>query len=189
MADSAFLAPFGPRRGAAGSDRATGPSATVPSLEPCAYSVKRLLQDATGGTATCTNGVFAPQGSAYRIRMSWTPLAGPVYGWLSFRVIDSFHSYVLLFYSNQTVGLSVNKGGVYQPTVRIRRVVDGGHPALFTLVMNGSTFTVLDDALPGSPTLFAWTDPDDVAPYGGQVNHSTAGGSSGRWDFAIGTPL
>jgi hypothetical protein len=165
------------------------PGGTVPSAIPCAYSVKNLPQDGTQVTKTVTNGIDAPQGDKYQIRMKWTPLSGPVSGWLGFRVIDSLFSYELLFFSNNTVGIYVNDGGIWHPTVRVYRQIDPQHPAVFRFLMDHATFTLYDEAVPGAPVVFKWTDPDNVAPYGMQANHSTAAGTNARWDYAIGKPL
>ncbi len=158
------------------------------SLAPCDYSLRKLVQDASASTLGVENEVNAPQGTKYRIKLSWKLVSGPVSGWLDFRAIDWNNHYVLFFYPTQ-VGLVAVKGGVWTDVARAFRPIDSTHPATFTLVMDGYTLSVKDDAVPGSPTILSWTDPWQLSILGAWVSHNTGPGTKAVWSYSIGKAL
>jgi hypothetical protein len=55
-------------------------------------------------------------------------------------------------------------------------------------VTDASTFTLMDNAVVGNPTILSYTDPSPASVMGTYVNHATGAGTKGVWDFVIGTP-
>ena len=178
-----------PRRSSSSRSGMASPEvASVPSLVPCNYSLGKLLQDATTNGSFMGNLVQAPQGSKYTITMDWQLLSGPVDGWISFRVKDLNNYYAVVFYPTQVGFVAVN-GGVWTDVARAFRPIDTTHPATFTLAMDAYTFTLADDAVPGSPIILTWTDPWQISVLGGWVNHLVGNGTKGYWQSVVGTAL
>src|SRR5207245_920259 len=83
---------------------------------------------AVGLPDAVVNAFYAPQGSAYSVRFSWTPSGGILYGQLLFRMKDWSNYYALSFYPTE-VGFSTYANGVWADKVRAYRPIDSTHPA------------------------------------------------------------
>jgi len=162
------------------------------SYTPYSYSLTGLAQDATALTEDMVNSVQLNTGSAYRVKLSWTPLTTAPTGTLTFRSnwIDKFW-FALVFYSNGQVGFTNENNGSFIDLARTYRLVDPAHPALFTLVVSngGATFSLQDNAVAGSPTILSYTYAGGTLPPCLAVAHNTHAGTSAVWDYVIGSPV
>jgi hypothetical protein len=173
----------------AASAASNGAAVPTHSSVPYRYTLKKLVQDASASTTDIGNPILLNTGDTYKIAFSWTPTNLSPGGALTFRAnTDQWFYYFLMFYPNGEIGFAIEDQGNYYDMARVKRLVDPTHPALFTLTMSHYTFSVADNAAPGSPTILTWTDSNTSRPPCLDVSHVTNAGTKAVWDFVAGSP-
>jgi hypothetical protein len=185
---------FRPIEGLAAPQAFEAMNSHVYGRQPCAYRLHGLMQDATrNGGMALGNPVFAPQGSQYCVKMCWEPKeihvaqTDPI-GGMTFRGSNNQNYYYLVFFPH-AVGFSRIQNGQGMLLKRVHRKINGRHPAMFELEMDGNHFSVKDTARRGHPTIMRWTDHWNVAPHGDHLDHWTKAGVRACWEFVHGKPM